>query len=220
MSLAPPQTLFGRPTTIDDLLDYLSPTPRGILNDVEIEYLCRYGNLITPYVGHQVRRDPFNDRPLISYGLSSTGYDIRLGFKFQSPINYPDNILHYIDPKSQNEHDYLAFESEQPLFLPPHGYVRGESMERFTMPRWLQGEALGKSTYARSAVVNLVTPLEPGWCGILTIEIANITNMPVVVYPGEGIVQVKFNVANPCKVSYGDRQGKYQNQTGVTAPLV
>lgn len=104
----------------------------------------------------------------------------------------------------------------QPVVIPPNAYILGESKEYFTMPPNVTGLAIGKSTYARTGIAVNITPLEASWRGILTIEISNNTPLPAVVYAGEGIAQILFFQGEPCRTTYADRDGKYQDQKGIT----
>jgi dCTP deaminase len=160
-------------------------------------------------------------RRIISAGCSSYGYDMRLaddGFRVFSPLHGRE-----IDPKHFDDHSlieppiYTTEDGAQYYLLPPHAYGLGVSVETFSMPRNVTGVCLGKSTYARSGLLVNTTPLEAGWKGRLVIEIANLANLPLRVYVNEGIGQVLFFQGDEdCDVSYEDRGGKYQNQTGLT----
>ena len=159
----------------------------------------------------------------ISHGLTSYGYDISLsehGFRVFSPIHCQE-----IDPKNFDANALL----DVPLrrvgasrwwSLPPHTYALGVSKEYFHMPRNVLGLCLGKSTYARAGVIINATPLEPEWTGNLVLEISNSADLPVRIYANEGIAQVIFLEGEPCGISYADREGKYQGQTGLTPPRV
>lgn len=183
-----------------------------LLSDKELLKL----DIINPFVYQQTRE--VNGIKVISYGLGSYGYDIRLGnnFKiFRYPIKTKGMV---VDPKNMLPElleDCTADEHEA-VIIPPNAFILGESKEHFTMPRDVTGLAVGKSTYARTGIVVNITPLESGWQGILTIEISNTTPLPAAVYAGEGIAQVLFFRGEPCLTSYADRKGKYQNQTGLT----
>ncbi len=160
-------------------------------------------------------------RRIISAGASSYGYDMRLaddGFRVFSPITGRE-----IDPKRFDEESLI----EPPLrttedgscyyLMPPHSYALGVSVETFRMPRTVTGICLGKSTYARAGLLVNTTPLEAGWTGRLVIELGNLADLPIRVYVNEGIGQVLFFASDEdCDVSYEDRGGKYQGQTGLT----
>lgn len=159
----------------------------------------------------------------ISYGVTSYGYDVRIGNKFKvfSPINCFEIDPKNFDTKSLvnvevKDHDYIL--------IPPHSFVLGESVEEFDIPRDVTCIVVGKSTYARCGILINVTPLESEWVGRVTIEISNTTPLPARIYAGEGIMQAIF-IKNTdetlvCKTSYKDKKGKYQNQTGIEIPKV
>jgi dCTP deaminase len=191
-----------------------------LLNDVQITELVIMESMIVPFIGRQVRE--WEGRKVISYGLSSYGYDIRLGNKFKifRFPQRPGNVI--VDPKNMQLE--LLEECEVPdgeaVIIPPNAFVLGHSVEKFKMPRNVTGICVGKSTLARVGIVVNITPLEAGWEGVLTIEISNTTPLPAAVYAGEGIAQVLFFKGRPCRVSYADRNGKYQGQTGITVAKV
>ena len=163
--------------------------------------------MIEPFVDHQVSSG------MISFGLSSYGYDIRLAreFKFCNNHDLP------FDPKHQNEKMWSVSNASSWFALLPHDFVLARTVERFKIPRHVLAVCVGKSTYARLGVLVNVTPLEPEWEGHLTLEISNTTNNMVYLYPDEGIAQILFfESAESCEVSYADRKGKYQDQVGVT----
>ncbi len=181
--------------------------PTGILPDHEIER-C-------------IKIDPFAitaKRPgMISYGASSYGYDCRLGSKYKI---FNNSLCGVIDPKNFNEKNFVNYEGKTCL-VPPNSFVLAESLEYFEIPRDVIAICLGKSSYARCGILVNVTPLEPEWAGKITIEISNTTPLPAMVYSGEGIMQILFlRALSPCKHSYQDRKGKYQNQEGLTLPKV
>lgn len=168
--------------------------------------------MIVPFTDHQVREKctEFNGKmeKIISYGLTSYGYDIRpaRNFKIYSNINSTIN-----DPKNINDKNFIELEGDS-ILIPPNSYALCRSLEEFNLPRDITGIAVGKSTYARSGILVNITPLEAGWKGFLTIEIANCSSLPAKIYSEEGICQIIFYKGIPCEVSYMDRQGKYQNQ--------
>lgn len=176
-------------------------------------------------VSSQIDIEPFGpqkERPgLISYGLTSYGYDARVGRKYKiciPPIASPDIV---IDPKHIAA-DAIFFDHEgDHCIIPPHGFALAETVETFEIPRHVLAVCVGKSTYARCGIIVNVTPLEPEWKGKITVEISNTTPYPVKIYSGEGIMQILFltGVAS-CRTSYADKKGKYQNQTGLTLPIV
>lgn len=176
---------------------------QGILNDTEIEE----ANIIRPFE-YGIKRPG-----VISYGCSHFGYDIRLGTKFKVFKNVRGGT---VDPKEIDESNFEDIETDEPLIIPAHSYILAESLEHFNMPGDVVGVCLGKSTMARCALIVNVTPLEPGWRGILTIEISNSSPCPVRVYPKEGIAQILFFRGEHPTVTYSDKGGKYQDQTGLT----
>lgn len=176
--------------------------------------------MIEPFLPELIRE--VDGRRIISAGLSSYGYDMRLaddGFRIFTSAHAVE-----IDPK-RFDAQYSLIEPElrtsedgaRYYLLPPHHYGLGVTVETFRMPRNVTGVALGKSTYARAGLLVNTTPLEAGWAGRLVVEIANLANLPLRVYVNEGIGQILFFESDEdCSVSYEDRGGKYQGQTGLT----
>ncbi len=157
---------------------------------------------------------------VISYGLSSYGYDIRLGNHFKLFTNARNPI---IDPKKMPEEAFVDIETGpgSPITIPGNSFTLAESFEYVKIPRDILAICVGKSTYARCGIIVNVTPLEPEWEGRITIEISNTSSCPAKVYSNEGIMQVVFHKADRvCETSYADRSGKYQNQTGIVLPKV
>ena len=177
-----------------------------ILNDREIEK----AGIINPFLEGQKRPGK------ISYGVSHFGYDIRIARKFKlfTTGNGP-----VVDPKNINDSCFVDIEADK-CIIPPNSYALGESVEYFKMPEDVIGLCVGKSSYARCGIIVNVTPAEPGWEGILTIEIGNGTPRPVVVYAEEGIAQMLFFRGNEPSTNYNTKGGKYQNQDGLTLPRV
>jgi len=181
-----------------------------ILCDRQIRELAVAG-MIEPFEPEQVRCG-------ISYGLSSYGYDARLGNKFKV---FNRDWVDVIDPINVKPEQVYPFESDAPIVIPPNSGVLGSTVERFNIPRDVMVICLGKSTYARTHVIVNVTPLESEWSGHVTIEISNMNPIPVKIYPGMGIVQFLFLRGDPPDVSYKDRRGKYQDQeSGPVLPRV
>jgi len=185
----------------------------SILADWEIKHLAEERQMIEPFVDHLVSKE--EGRKLLSYGLSSYGYDIRLSpsqclvfGRTQSGDCDPKSF----DPDILKPSDLLEDERGQYFLLPPYGYCLGVAMERIKLPRDVTVVAVGKSTYARSGILVNITPAESGWEGYLTLEISNCTGLFNRVYANEGITQLLFYRGNPCEVSYQDRKGKYQGQ--------
>lgn len=194
-----------------------------VLSDHDISARCATATpMIDPFEPRQVR--DIKGVKCISYGLSSYGYDIRLGNHVRLARNPAHMVggdtLHRwcIDPKADLErHFYDALVSDTAngryVEIPPHGFALAHSLERFIIPRDVVAICFGKSTYARCGLIVNVTPLEPEWTGWLTLEISNTTDMPARVYVGEGICQLVFHTAlRECGVSYADRRGKYNDQ--------
>jgi dCTP deaminase len=185
----------------------------SVLADWEIRELAEKEEMIAPFVDHLVSKE--NGRKLLSYGLSSYGYDIRLSpeqclifGKVQAGDCDPKNF----DPDILKPADLLEDERGQYFLLPPYGYCLGVAQERLKLPGDVTVVAVGKSTYARSGILVNITPAESGWEGYLTLEISNCTGLFNRIYANEGITQLLFYRGNPCEVTYQDRKGKYQNQ--------
>jgi dCTP deaminase len=150
---------------------------------------------------------------IISYGVSSVGYDLRVKDEFRVFVNR-GVVGGIVDPKAFDPHLFLTESGKGKVIIPPNSFALAASVERFVMPRNVAGIVLGKSTYARCGINVNCTPMEPGWEGHLTLELANTTPLPALVYADEGIAQVLFfETAVPCEVSYADRKGKYQGQS-------
>ncbi len=183
-----------------------------IKNDTWIRELADRGG-IAPFVSQQVRR--VDDRPAISYGLSSFGYDIRLSPKeFRIFRHIPGTV---VDPKNFNPDNLESTplhedENGEFFILPAHSYGLGVALERLEVPSTVTVLCLGKSTYARTGVIANLTPAEAGWRGYLTLEFSNSSSADCRIYAGEGVVQLLFFEGDPCDVSYEDRRGKYQDQ--------
>lgn len=172
---------------------------------------CKLNGMIIPYVRTQVKINDMNQK-IISYGVSSYGYDIRIADEFKI-ANISNNLL---DPKSDMETSFSQWRGNK-IIIEPNNFVLARSLEYFRIPRDVLAICLGKSTYARCGIIVNVTPLEPEWEGHLTIEISNTTPRPVPVYANEGIAQLLFYQSDKaCTTSYKDKAGKYQGQTGVT----
>ncbi len=190
-----------------------------IKSDLWIRRMAAEQQMIDPFLPELAREA--NGNRIISAGASSYGYDMRLaddGFRIFSsvygleidPKRFDDNSL--IEPILREAEDGTKY-----YLLPPHHYGLGVTVETFKMPRNVTGIALGKSTYARAGLLVNTTPLEAGWTGRLVVEIANLANLPLRVYVNEGIGQILFFESDEdCDVSYSDRGGKYQGQTGLT----
>jgi dCTP deaminase len=185
----------------------------SVLADWEIKERAEKEQMIEPFVDRLINKE--DGRRLLSYGLSSYGYDIRLS---------PSQCLIFgkiqtgdCDPKAFDESilkpaALLEDERGKYFLLPPYGYCLGVAQERLKLPRDVTVVAVGKSTYARSGILVNITPAESGWEGYLTLEISNCTGLFNRIYANEGITQLLFYRGNPCEVSYQDRKGKYQDQ--------
>ncbi|MGH1398909.1 MAG: dCTP deaminase [Alphaproteobacteria bacterium] len=186
----------------------LVATP-GILADSQIRDLAQSEGMIEPFVEKQTRDG------VISYGLSSYGYDARCAPDFKIFTNV-DTAM--VDPKEFSEANFVTREQDV-CIIPPNSFVLTHTVEYFKIPKDVLVICLGKSTYARCGLIVNVTPLEPGWEGHVTLEISNTTPNPAKVYANEGIAQfLFFKGSAPCEVSYADRAGKYMGQRGTTLP--
>jgi dCTP deaminase len=165
--------------------------------------------------------EPFEERQfrsgVISYGLSSYGYDIRIADSFKIFTNVFNTV---VDPKAFDPRSFVDFQGDV-CVIPPNSFALGRSIEYFRIPRDVMTICVGKSTYARCGIITNVTPFEPEWEGFVTLEISNTTPLPARIYANEGIAQVLFFESDEtCAVSYADRQGKYQAQQGIVLPKV
>lgn len=185
----------------------------SILSDKEIVERCIAQDMIYPWAESQTRKH--GDTPVISYGVSSYGYDVRCSDEFKVFTNINSTI---VDPKNFDENSFVDVKSDI-CIIPPNSFALARSSEYFKIPRDILVICLGKSTYARCGIVVNVTPLEPEWEGHITLEFSNTTPLPAKIYANEGVAQLLFFEANSiCDISYGDRKGKYQGQRGVTLP--
>ena len=165
--------------------------------------------------------EPFEDRQVregvISYGLSSYGYDIRVANEFKVFTNINSTV---VDPKNFDARSFVDVKTDI-CIIPPNSFALAKTVEYFRIPRDVLTVCVGKSTYARCGLIVNVTPFEPEWEGHVTIEISNTTPLPAKIYANEGIAQVLFLQSDEvCAVSYKDKQGKYQAQRGVTLPRI
>ena len=186
----------------------------SIKSDKWIQAMSENHNMIEPFSSNQIRVDSDGNK-LISYGVSSYGYDVRCSNEFKVFTNIHSAI---VDPKSFDEKSFVDIESDI-CVIPPNSFALARTVEYFKIPRNVLTVCLGKSTYARCGIIVNVTPLEPEWEGHVTLEFSNTTNLPAKIYAGEGVAQMLFFESDEeCSVSYKDRGGKYQGQTGVTLP--
>jgi len=162
----------------------------------------------------------------ISYGLSSYGYDVRVGCLFKIFTNVsPSGGQAIVDPKSFGEDMFVTIDTRDTnkdhVIIPPNSFALAETVETFAIPRDILAICVGKSTYARCGIIVNVTPLEPEWRGKVTMEISNTTPLPAKIYANEGIAQIVFlKSERTCAISYSDKQGKYQDQKGLVLPKV
>ena len=173
--------------------------------------MAREHKMIEPFVESQVRGSA------ISYGVSSYGYDIRVADEFKVFTNINNTV---IDPKNFDPRSFVDVKTDV-CIVPPNSFALARTIEYFRIPRDVLTICLGKSTYARCGIIVNVTPFEPEWEGTVTLEISNTTPLPAKIYANEGIAQVLFFQSDEaCEISYKDKKGKYQAQTGVTLPKI
>ncbi len=186
----------------------------GLQADRWIRERAENEGMIEPFEPEQVRS--INGNKVISYGLSSYGYDLRVAREFKVFTNMYSSL---IDPKDFNEQAFVHIEADT-CIIPPNSFALARSVEYFRIPRNVLTICIGKSTYARCGIIVNVTPFEPEWEGYVTLEISNTTPLPAKIYANEGLAQVLFYTgAEECEVSYADRGGKYMRQTGITLPV-
>ena len=183
----------------------------GLKPDHWITKMAREERMIEPYAENQVRDG------VISYGVSSYGYDIRVANEFKIFTNVYSAI---VDPKDFNSQSMVDYKGEV-CVIPPNSFVLARTVEYFRIPRKVLTICLGKSTYARCGIIVNVTPFEPEWEGYVTLEISNTTPLPARIYANEGIAQVLFFEADEeCDTSYADKKGKYQKQESIVLPMM
>ena len=185
----------------------------SIKSDRWIRRMAQEHRMIEPFGESQVREG------VISYGVSSYGYDMRVGREFRIFTNVHSPV---VDPKNFDPLSLVDHEGDV-CIIPPNSFALARSVEYFRIPRSVLTLCVGKSTYARCGIITNVTPFEPEWEGHVTLEISNTTPLPAKIYANEGIAQVLFFEADEhdqCDVSYADRKGKYQAQRGVTLPKI
>jgi dCTP deaminase len=181
----------------------------SVMPDTWIRQMAKEHGMISPFTEAQ-RRDG-----VISYGVSSYGYDARVSDEFKIFTNL-DSVV--VDPKNFSEAGFVDRKTDI-CVIPPNSFALARTVERFKIPRDVLVICLGKSTYARCGIIVNVTPLEPEWEGHVTLEFSNTTPMPARIYANEGAAQFIFLKADSvCETSYADRKGKYQGQMGVTLP--
>ena len=181
----------------------------AIKSDRWIRRMAQEHRMIEPFEDRQVRQG------VISYGVSSYGYDVRIARDFKIFTNINSTI---VDPKNFDPRSFVDYEGDV-CVIPPNSFALARTVERFRVPRNVLVICLGKSTYARCGIIVNVTPLEPEWEGIVTLEVSNTTPLPAKIYADEGIAQMLFFESDePCEVSYADKKGKYQAQDKLTLP--
>ena len=182
-----------------------------ILSDRWIRRMAQDQGMIEPFVDAQKREG------VISYGLSSYGYDARVGSDFKIFTNVNSAV---VDPKNFDQNSFVD-RSAEVCVIPPNSFALARTVEYFRIPRDVLVICVGKSTYARCGIIVNVTPLEPEWEGHVTLEFSNTTPLPAKIYANEGACQFLFLQGNePCEISYRDKAGKYQGQRGVTLPKI
>jgi len=180
-----------------------------IKSDRWIRRMAQEHDMINPYSEKQVSQG------VISYGVSSYGYDLRVSDEFKIFTNVNSTI---VDPKNFDERSFVTVNSDVAI-IPPNSFALARSVEYFKIPRDVLTICVGKSTYARCGIIVNVTPFEPEWEGFVTLEISNTTPLPAKIYANEGLCQILFFQSDEvCEVSYKDRKGKYQAQKGIVLP--
>jgi dCTP deaminase len=181
----------------------------GLKPDHWIRKMAHEQGMIEPYADNQVRDG------VISYGVSSYGYDIRVADEFKIFTNVFSAV---VDPKHFDPKSMVDFKGDV-CVIPPNSFALARTVEYFRIPRSVLTICLGKSTYARCGIIVNVTPFEPEWEGYVTLEISNTTPLPARIYANEGIAQVLFFEADEqCEISYADKKGKYQKQQSIVLP--
>ena len=187
----------------------------GIKSDKWIRRMAESHGMIEPFEPNQIKRN--GSGPIVSYGTSSYGYDVRCSDEFKIFTNINSTI---VDPKKFDPSSFVDFKGDV-CIIPPNSFALARTVEFFRIPRNVLTICLGKSTYARCGIIVNVTPLEPEWEGHVTLEFSNTTPLPAKIYANEGVAQVIFIEGDEiCETSYKDRGGKYQGQQGVTLPKI
>ena len=186
-----------------------------IKSDKWIRKMAEEKDMISPFEPKMVR--DVEGQKIVSYGTSSYGYDIRCAQEFRVFTNINSTI---VDPKSFDPNSFVEFNGDY-CIIPPNSFALARTVEFFKIPRNVLTICVGKSTYARCGIIVNVTPFEPDWEGYVTLEFSNTTPLPAKIYAGEGCAQVLFFESDEvCEISYKDRGGKYQGQSGVTLPKI
>ncbi len=185
----------------------------SIKSDGWISRMAAEHGMIEPFEAQQVRHNEHGK--VISYGVSSYGYDVRCSSEFKVFTNIYSAT---VDPKNFDDKSFVDIKGDY-CIIPPNSFALARTVEYFRIPRNVLTICLGKSTYARCGIIVNVTPLEPEWEGHVTLEFSNTTNLPAKIYANEGVAQMLFFESDEvCQTSYADRGGKYQGQRGVTLP--
>lgn len=188
----------------------------SILSDYTISKIVGEKDMISPFVPEQVKQNSNGER-IISFGLSSYGYDARVANEFKIFTNIDSAV---VDPKNFSSESLVDRQTDI-CVIPPNSFALARTVEYFKIPNDILVICVGKSTYARCGIIVNVTPLEPGWEGYVTLEFSNTTPLPAKIYAFEGACQFLFLQGDrQCKTSYSSRAGKYMQQTGVTLPRV
>ena len=183
-----------------------------LLNDKQIRQLAEKHRMIDPFVEKQKHQG------VISYGLSSFGYDIRVAEEFKIFTNVHSK---HVDPKNFSPESYIDVKvTGDHCLIPPNSFALARSVEYMRMPEDVFAIAVCKSTYARCGIVTNVTPIEPGWEGYITLEISNTTSLPAKIYANEGLVQLVFLKGEKPDLTYNLKGGKYHKQNGITLPRI
>jgi len=183
----------------------------AIKSDKWIKRMSLEQGMIDPFVENQVAKT------VISYGVSSYGYDLRVSDEYKIFTNINNSI---VDPKNFDDNSFVRYKGEV-CIVPANSFALARSVEYFKIPKNVLTLCVGKSTYARCGIIVNVTPFEPEWEGHVTLEISNTTPLPAKIYSNEGLCQVLFFESDEdCEFTYKDRSGKYQKQTGITLPKV
>jgi dCTP deaminase len=186
----------------------------SVCSDQWIRRMAVERGMIEPFVDGQIKSNDSGGR-VISYGLSSYGYDLRVSNEFKVFTNVFGSV---VDPKAFDDRSFVDMETDV-CVVPPNSFALARSVEYFRIPREVLTICVGKSTYARCGIIVNVTPFEPEWEGHVTLEISNTTPLPARIYANEGLAQVVFFQAEQiCETSYADRAGKYMGQRGITIP--
>ena len=185
----------------------------SIKSDKWIRRMAESSGMIEPFEPGQVRAN--EGGKIVSYGVSSYGYDVRCADEFKIFTNINNTV---VDPKAFDSKSFVDFKGDV-CVIPPNSFALARTVEYFRIPRSVLTICLGKSTYARCGIIVNVTPLEPEWEGHVTLEFSNTTPLPAKIYANEGVAQMLFLQSDEdCQTSYADRAGKYQGQRGVTLP--